>query len=52
MLEQHISFNFLKSKVSDLATTDDANLSLMGKKQKKIANFIELLYMVLFPLII
>ena len=52
MLEQHISFNFLKSKVSDLATTDEANLSLMGKKQKKIANFIELLYMVLFPLII
>ena len=52
MLEQHISFNFLKSKVSDLATTDETNLSLMGKKQKKIANFIELLYMVLFPLII
>ena len=52
MLEQHISFNLLKSKVSDLATIDEANLSLMGKKQKKSANFIELLYMVLFALII
>ena len=29
MLEQHISFNFLKSKVSDLAKIDEANLSLM-----------------------
>ena len=52
MLEQHISFNFLKSKVSDLAKIYETNLSLMGKKTKKGANFIELLYMVLFPLII
>ena len=34
MLEQHISFNFLKSKVSDLATIDQTNLSLMSKKTK------------------
>ena len=36
MLEQHISFNFLKSKVSDLAKIDETNLSLMGKKQKRV----------------
>ena len=34
MLEQHISFNFLKSKVSDLATIYQTNLSLMSKKTK------------------
>ena len=36
MLEQHISFNFLKSKVSDLAKIYETNLSLMGKKQKRV----------------
>ena len=49
MLEQRISFNFLKSKVSDLAAIYQTNLSLMGKKG---ANFIEFLFMVLFPVII
>ena len=53
MLEQHISFNFLRSKVSDLAKIYETNLlSLIGKKTKKGANFIELLYRVLFPLMI
>ena len=52
MLQQHIRLNFLNSKVSDLAKIYETNLSLMGKKTKKGANFIELLYMVLFPLII
>ena len=36
MLEQHISFNFLKSKVSDLEKIYETNLSLMGKKTKKV----------------
>ena len=52
MLEQHTGFNFLKSKVSDLAKIYQTNVSLMGKKKKKDANFVELLYMVLLPLII
>ena len=53
MLEQHTSFNFLKSKVSDLAKIYQTNLSLIGKKKnKRGANFVELLYMVLLPLII
>ena len=44
MLEQHISFNFQKSKVSDLAKIYQTNLSLMGKKQVKGPNFIVSLY--------
>ena len=30
MLEQHISFNFLNSKVSDLAKIYETNFCLMG----------------------
>ena len=39
MLEQHISFNFLKSKVSDLVKNYQTNLSLMGKKTKTGCKF-------------
>ena len=37
MLEQQISFNFLQSKVSDLAAIyqKKKNLSLMGKKNQR-----------------
>ena len=39
MLEQHTSFNFLKSKVSDLAKIYQTNVSLIGKKKQKRCKF-------------
>ena len=47
MLEQQISFNFLQSKVSDLAAIyQKKNLSLMGKKNKESCKFHRVCYMV------
>ena len=48
MLEQLISFNFLKSKVSHLAAIyqQKKNLSSMGKKNKEGCKFYRVCYMV------